>query len=334
MKTITSSAYGNWSAGGTWVGGVAPADGDAVVIAAGHAVLMDYDASALTGFQTVTIQGHATTPAMLYFKNGTSGHLKIRTGYNLLGTSGAAKGRLLANSDGILGNTGSLTFVDKAVIDLGATSSIDATYLDIALYCTQPTNWYVRTYGTKYDFVAGAGTVDVVNNTIDLGVAPPAAGTSVMITTAAGVLPTGLMEDFIYYVRTVSGTTCKLASQNSDATIIDITGTGSGTCTLFTGHTSTSTAVMNVLEDVTADAPWITTDGYDHVVLANAGPVAYDQQRVQLSAIAAGTITLSANVDSGQYPGARITLSSRNVSIRSSCVRSEERRVGKECRSR
>src|SRR3990167_742686 len=334
MATITSSASGNWSAGGTWVGGVIPADDDAVVIAAGHSILMDYDASALTGFRTVTITSAAVTPGMLYFMTGTSGYLKIRTAYNIVGTNAAVKGRLLANSDGVWGNTGSLAFVDKAVIDLGATSTINSQYLDIALYCTQPTNWYVRTYGTKYDFTAGAGTVSVANDTIDLGVAPPVAGTSVMITTAAGVLPTGLMEDFIYYIRTVSGTTCKLASQNSDATIIDITGTGSGTCTLFSGHTSTSTAVMNVLDDVTADAAWITTDGYDHVVLANAGPVAYDQQRVQLSAIAAGTITLSANVDSGQYPGARITLSSRNVSIRSSCVRSEERRVGKECRSR
>src|SRR3990167_6084594 len=320
MATITSSASGNWSAGGTWVGGVIPADDDAVVIAAGHSILMDYDASALNGFRTVTITSAAVTPAMLYFMSGTSGDLKIRTGYNLLGTSGAAKGRLLANSDGIWGNTGSLAFADKAIIDLGATSIINAQYLDIALYCTQPTNWYVRTYETKYDFVASAGTVDVVNNTIDLGVAPPAAGTSVMITTAAGVLPTGLMEDFIYYVRTVSGTTCKLASQNSDATIIDITGTGSGTCTLFTGHTNTATATMNVLEDVTADAPWVTTAGHNRVVLANAGPQNDDQQRLQLTTIAAGSITLSANVNSVQYPGARITLSSRNVSIRSACV--------------
>ena len=123
MATRNAVASGAWSAAGTW--DTPPADGDAVIITAGHSVLMDADLSAWTGLLTVTVQGHATTPGMLYFKAGTSGYLKIRTGYNLVGTSGAAKGRLLANSDGVWGHTGVLPYADKAVIDLGATSSID-----------------------------------------------------------------------------------------------------------------------------------------------------------------------------------------------------------------
>lgn len=321
MGTKTSTASGLWSAGATWVGGVAPVDDDDVVIEAGDSVLMDADTSAFTGLRSVTIQGHATTPAMLYFTTGTSGYLKIRTGYSILGTSGTLKGRLLANSDGVWGNTGALPFADKAVIDLVGTTNVNCQYLDVALYCTQPTNNFVRTYGTKYDFTASGATVDVTNNIIDLGVAPPAAGTAVMITTASGTLPTGLYENTGYYVRTVSGNTCKLAGTNADSTIIDITGTGSGTCTLFTGHTSTSTAVMNVLDDVSADTPWTTTDGHDWAVLVNTSLITtYDTQKVQLSAIAAGTITLNANVDSAQSPGARIYLSSRNVSVRTNCT--------------
>jgi len=100
MATKTSAQSGNWSAGATWVGGVKPADDDAVVIAAGHNILMDDDLSAYTGLQTVTIQG-GVTPGILYFKNGTSGYLKIRTGYNLVGTLDTNRGRLLANSDGV-----------------------------------------------------------------------------------------------------------------------------------------------------------------------------------------------------------------------------------------
>jgi ribosomal protein L31 len=198
---------------------------------------------------------------------------------------------------------------------LQGTSQIDATNLDIVLYCARPTNTYVRTYGTKYDFAAAA--VAVATDVIDLGTTPPAADTPVMITTT-GTLPAPLAANTMYYVRTVSGNTCKLASYSgSDTLIIDITSQGSGTHSLYTGHTNTATATINVLDDVTGDATWVTTADHNRTVLADAGPADYDQQRLTLSTIAAGSIILSANIDSTQYPGARIVLSSRNVSIRS-----------------
>ena len=311
---------GLWSAIAVWsdtdggAGGAAvPADGDAVFISAGVNVQMDVDLSAYAGLQTVTIRG-GDTPGMLYYKAGASGYLKIRTGYNLVGTSGANKGRLLVNSDGVWGNTGELAYANKAIIDLQGTAKIDAQYLGIALYCAQPTYKSVRTYGTKYDFTASELTVDIVNNTIDLGTAPPAAGTAVMITTSIGTLPGGLLEDTIYYVRAVSGNTCKLAESNSDSCIVDITSVGSGVCALFTGHTNTATATIKVLDDVTLDLCWTTTDGHNRVVLVNYNN---DIQRLQLSTIASSEIILSANIDSVQNPGARIWLISRNVSIRS-----------------
>ena len=325
MATATSTGSGSWSdaiwSGGSGAGG-APADGDAVVIAAGHNVLMNADLSSWTGLTTLTIASHATTPGMLYFKDGTDGHLKFRTGtnYGILGNNdGVTLGRLLANHDGSwpAGDTDDpLTFANKAIIQLDGTSRIMGTYLEIKLFCTQPTNTFVETYGAAYTCTDQSTDINTTTGIITFTGAPPSEGTPVMIK-SSGTLPTGWTNTDVYYVRTVSGNTCKLALQNADANIVIPSATGSGTLTMYSGHTNTSTATMNVVQDVTADTPWVTTDGHDYVCLVDCNaPENYDQQRTQLTTINAGTIVLSANVDSAQYPLARIFLVSRNVSIR------------------
>jgi hypothetical protein len=240
------------------------------------------------------------------------GHLKIRTAYNLVGTTSTNRGRLLANSDGSWGTTTALPFADKLIIDCQGTSKVDATDLDTNLYDTEPTRKIVRTYGTKYDI--DDADVSVANDTLDLGAAPPVAGTPVMITTAAGTLPAPLRENMQYYIRAISGNLCKLATQNADAQIVNLTTTGSGNFTVFTGYAAGS-ATVNVLDNVTSDTPWTTLTGHNAVVLFNMGPQSYDQQRLTLTTINAGTIVLSAVTDSAQLAGASIALSSRNVQI-------------------
>ena len=318
---------GLWSAIATWsdsdggAGGAAvPADDDAVFISAAVNVQMDADLSAYTGLRTVTIRGGAT-PGMLYQKDGKSGILKIRTAYNLVGTTDTNRGRLLANSDGVWANTGALAFADKFIINLQGTSKVDATDLDINLRCAKPTRKIVRTYGTKYDI--DDTDVSVANDTVDLGTAPPTAGTPIKITTAAGTLPAPLSENEIYYVRAISGNTCKLALLNADAQIVNLTSTGSGNFTLYTGYAAGS-ATVNVLDDVTADTPWSTTAGHNACVLYNVGPQSFDQQRLTLTTINAGSIVLSAVTDSAQLAGASIVLVSRNVQILSNSTSSSQ----------
>jgi hypothetical protein len=296
-----------------WDGGAAvPADDDAVVITAGHAVLMNVDLSAYTGLRQVTVQGHASTPAMLYFMDGTSGYLKIRTGYNLIGTAGTLKGRILANSDGIWGNTGALAFANKAVIDLQGTSQVNATYLDIMMHCTNPTNAFVETYGTKI----AVSSIDTGTDVITMVSAHGWTANTPVKIRSTETLPSPLSANEMYYVISPSGADLKLALYSSGATL-DITSSGSGTIEIYSGHTSTATGQMNVLQDVSADPQWVAGAA---IVLADAGPVDYDQQRTTISATSSTTITLGVNVDSVQYPGARIYLTDRNCAILSSGV--------------
>lgn len=316
MATKTTVTSGAWSAGATW-GGSAPADGDAVVIDEGHSILADVDMSGWTGLAGITIKSSNSTPGMLYCYNGYSAYIKILTDYDIQGdTTGSNRGRILVNSDGVWGNTGTYAQANKFIIDLQGTASIIMRYLDWFTYQDEPTTKYVRTYGTKYDFTASSSTVDVANDTIDLGVTPPSAGTAVkIIALSGGTLPGGLNEDDFYYIRGISGTKCKLALQNNDTTIVDITSTGSGSCTIYTGHTNTSTNVMNVLDDVTGESSfWTTTSDHNRVALIATSTL--DYQRLTLIDISSTQITLSSNVDSAQPPGARIYLLSRNISIR------------------
>jgi hypothetical protein len=301
MPSSNGTGGGLWSLTTTWAGGVLPADGETVTIAAGDTVTMDFDSSLYTGYQTVTITSDATTPGMLRFMTGTSGYLKVRTGYHIVGTNAAAKGRLLANADGVWGHTEDLPYADKAVILLEGTSQIQAGYLDISLYCTEPAHFYVRTYKTAYACTDQTTDVDPVTNIITFTSAPPAAGTAVQIL-SSGTFPGGLAADVLYFVRTVSGNTCKLSKYNGDIQIVDITSTGSGTLTMYDGHINLSTKTLNIVDNVLADPQWVTTAGHNKVILGNCAFSA-DSQKDTLFSINAGDITLTTtNIDSVQYP--------------------------------
>jgi|GEM_PF-662299 len=147
-KTSNGTGGGEWSVGGTWVGGVAPVDGDTVVIAAGDTVLFDADLSAwTTGVAGLTISSGAVTPGKLDLlvldPPDNPLVLPIKAGTKIQGTSGAVKGRLYAGTASV-----PLINSNKFTIKLMGTGSgggqIDRTYLDVQLRCAQPTHKWVK----------------------------------------------------------------------------------------------------------------------------------------------------------------------------------------------
>ena len=246
--------------------------------------------------------------------------------FKVAATSGGTAIDLTTDGTGTFGVNTCLAFANKAIILFAGDattngSRLQGAYLDISLNCMNPINKYVEVYGTAYTCTDQSTDVNTTTGVITFTSDPPTAGTPVMIK-SSGTLPTGLTATDVYYTRTISGNTCKLALQNADAQIVIPSATGSGTLTMYSGHSSTSTKVMNIVQDLTSDGCWVNTTDHNRVVLVDANePANYDQQRDQIASIDTSapfgiTITTN-NVDSAQYPLAIICLSSRNVSIRS-----------------
>ena len=127
-------------------------------------------------------------------------------------------------------------------IILGATSKIVTQYLDLALYATEPTLKSVRTYGTTENFTANSGT-DVL--TLASTLATILVDKCPVYVSSSVTLPAPLSATTLYYVRDVSGATCKLYTVPTGGSPIDLSDTGSGVHVITTGIVPMSTTISS-----------------------------------------------------------------------------------------
>jgi len=311
------STWANWNDAANGSGSAATQesdfDGVAVVIQAGHAIRVDdgvdHNGNGVT-VTGITITSHATTPGRLYWDDTDTGG-NIACSGDIAGTDAAAYGQLVATADGTLADTDPLSYANKAIIRMSGSGSIDCTYLDVNMLPDEPTNFYVTPFltGSKQDFNAETG-VSTGDDEITINSHGLSQGDVIGFHALSGSLPSPLRADTYYYVRNVDTNTFSVAYANSDASIVDITAVGSGTCCIYEGADTTNP--VPIIEDVSSDN-W--EDG-DAVVLVNIQAGNYDQQRLTILEVdTANEIELSAAPDSSQNPGARIYLSTMNCSI-------------------
>lgn len=179
--------------------------------------------------------------------------------------------------------------------------------------------------------VASIASDIITLNTVSLPTAPWANLNCVMFT-STGTYPTGIEPNRAYWMNSVSGVTFKItAYPNASMPALSLGTSWTGTLKAYHGCGPITLATVAVLDDVSADTAWAATGDtstfatcttLSAAVLADEGPADYDQQRVAVKVIAPTFITLSAAVDSAQYPNSRLWLCSRNVEITSEATTS------------
>jgi hypothetical protein len=151
-------------------------------------------------------------------------YLKMQSGYQLTGTTSTNRGRLLVNSDGVWGNSGSLAFDRKFIIDFlgtAGTAKLTATNLDVRMYCVEPTAGCPGLETTQSSVDTGTDTITLAS------VHYWHAGKTVRVK-ATTTVPGGLAANTTYYVLNPSGATLQLAA-TVGGSAINLTDSGTGT---------------------------------------------------------------------------------------------------------
>jgi hypothetical protein len=263
--TITSAATGNWSAGGTWVGGVAPAATDNAVIAAGHTVTLTANTT-ITGL-TVNAVGVLSTANRTL---GVSGNLVVNG--TLSGTGAITLSGAGTNIDGTgsITNTAQLTIsAAHTVLSTAALSFSGTIRVQGAITVTNNGTVTTATAGGITGTAAGStwtqGTTGVLN------IAGPLLTTGTLTASANGntVNYNGAAQTVkataTYHHLTLSGSGIKTLTATTTAINGNLTMSGTATTATVVGLTIGGTLNVGTGTTFTAAAFALTVGGTTNV---------------------------------------------------------------------
>jgi len=158
--TITSLGSGNWSAGGTWVGGSVPGDDDDVVIAAGHVVTVD------TADQCTSVTLNASTSTLTLNAN-----LTVTGNTTNAGTINVTSGNYISTgASATFTNNKKLYVTAGYYLEMQGTSSTLTNNRDITTYATSALTARIIIRGTFTEDSGEDGTyARYVNGVGDVG---------------------------------------------------------------------------------------------------------------------------------------------------------------------
>jgi putative cofactor-binding repeat protein len=159
--------------------------------------------------------------------------LTLKSDTHLKGAGAIIDGSTIATTKHVIVGAGSLGTKTVATI----TDELNIAVASAAAFAEEDFSLLASDNHIPYTVTSGKTFTAATSDIITLS-GPDAsilvANTLVFVRTDT-TLPAGLAADTKYYVRTVSGNTCKLSTTQSDVGIVDITDAGTGTHTIETG---------------------------------------------------------------------------------------------------
>lgn len=309
MATITSNGTGGgvWTTGSTWVGGVKPANNDAVVIAAGDVITYDEDMSGwANGIAGLTPGAGAVLDA-----STTAGNYYLKMAGSI--TASGAGAELRAGTSGTAYPT-NCTFTiymnGNYSIDGGASNTLTCKF-----YCYDPPVKYLRLTSAAPKAITGISKAATCTVTcVGHGYS---AGDTIYIVNVGGMVE---LNNLRVKVKTVlTADTFTIRAYDADV-VIDSTNfttytTGGYVCP-ETAEAAGQTQ-LEVDQDVSADAEWTragATINIDNVARAA------NSEASTIASVAAGSVTVTAGLTAAKHSSSLVILTSRNVTIQSSAT--------------